>query len=129
MKSTNAIRWISGLFHFNAVIWLAMGIWTISRTTAAGPPSPVLGWIIAAMVLGNAGAMLLSGYGISRRIKWAVYFAFLVIVANIVLTFTDQFGIWDLITLLIDVTILGLLAAKRNILTDVTGAANVNPNA
>jgi hypothetical protein len=47
--------------------------------------------------------------GIGTTQKRFFYLAFLVLAINILLTVTDQFGILDLATLVIDVILLGLL--------------------
>jgi len=44
------------------------------------------------------------------------YVALAVLLVNIVLTFTDQFGLFDLLTLLLDLIILALLLAGRQFL-------------
>ncbi len=60
-------------------------------------------------MIGNAGAMLAAGIGIGRRRRLNYGFAFLVLAVNIVLTLTDQFGLLDVVTLVIDLILLGLL--------------------
>lgn len=69
--------------------------------------------VIALLMLGNAGAFLLAGLGLSkpRRLTWL--FALAVLAVNLVLTFTDQVGALDLITAAIDLVILGLLITIR----------------
>jgi hypothetical protein len=55
--------------------------------------------------------LLLSGVGIGKRNKIFYYFAIVLLAINIVLTVTDEFGLFDLITLIIDLVLLGLLIA------------------
>ncbi|MBE2223209.1 MAG: hypothetical protein IAF02_16825, partial [Anaerolineae bacterium] len=45
--------------------------------------------------------------------RW-FWLATAVLLINIILTFTDQVGIFDLLTLLLDVVILSLLIANRD---------------
>jgi hypothetical protein len=60
-------------------------------------------------MLGNAAAMVFSGVLIHRRIRWGYYFSLAVLALNILLTFTDQFGIADFLTLLVDIVLLMIL--------------------
>ena len=65
------------------------------------------------MMLGNIGAMPISGFLIGKYNKWFFNFTVLVLVGNIVLTFTDQFGFFDFATLIIDLVLLGILISIR----------------
>ena len=63
----------------------------------------------------NAAAMLAAGIVIGRKKQQYYYFALALLTVNIILTFTDQFGFLDLVTLLIDLAlILFLLIAKKD---------------
>jgi len=69
-------------------------------------------------MIANAAAMLAAGLLIHRR-NAALYFtALLILVVNILLTFTDQFGLIDFITLLVDlILVLILLSARKEFTT------------
>jgi hypothetical protein len=56
--------------------------------------------------------MLAAGMWLGRGRRAAYAFALAVLGANILLTFTDQFGIFDFITLVVDVVLVVLLAAE-----------------
>ena len=71
--------------------------------------------IVAIFMLGNAVAMFISGLLIYRRIKWGYYFSVAVVALNIILTFTDQFGIADFLTLLVDIVLLMILISLSNL--------------
>jgi hypothetical protein len=102
------------LFFANAIIWLAFAVATLVNSSD-GSPNGVLGAnILAGLMLGNAAAMLLAGLGLGRQNRLFFYFAVLVLVVNIFLTLSDQFGVYDFITLLIDGFLLGLLLATRS---------------
>jgi len=64
-------------------------------------------------MFGNASAMCLAGWGLERRNRWFYAFALVVLGINIILTFTDQVGIYDWITLAIDLILLALLILVR----------------
>ena len=58
--------------------------------------------VIAAMMFGNALLMLVSGLWIGKSRKVSFFFALAVLAINIILTFTDEFGLYDFGTLVID---------------------------
>jgi hypothetical protein len=110
-RAPNLIRAAQALFFLNAAIWLALGIWSLARMVNGNPGHAAAAVIIAILMFGNAAAMLLSGIGVGKRQRLFYYFAAVVLAVNIVLTVTDQFGLLDLITLLIDVALAGILIA------------------
>lgn len=101
------------LFFLNSVIWAVLGIVGIVRLLSRSPEQGSTAWVIAILIFGNAAAMLISGVLVARGGRLGYFFALAVLVINIVLTFTDQFGSLDLITLLIDLLLLCLLIAGR----------------
>jgi hypothetical protein len=76
---------------------------------------PAVMLVVTVLVAGNTGAMLLAGWWLAAGRRWAYLFSLALLGANILLTFTDQFGILDLLTLLLDLFLLGLLLATRSI--------------
>ncbi|GAB4475660.1 MAG: hypothetical protein Kow00124_16920 [Anaerolineae bacterium] len=104
----NLVRAARGLFLLNAAIWLALGVTALFRAGSSGLGA--IAWIVAALMLVNATGMLGCAVivGRPRPVHYVIAGAFLL--ANLVLTVTDQFGVLDLATILIDVVILGMLA-------------------
>jgi hypothetical protein len=96
-------------FYLNAAIWLSFGVWSLIRIMNQNPEQGTTTWIVALLMFGNVGAMLICGAGIGTGRVVFYYLAIFVLVVNIILTLTDQFGIFDLITLLIDLILLGIL--------------------
>lgn len=86
---------------------------SLLRLNKANPGFVITAAIIAIMMFGNAGAMLVSGIGLGKQRRFWFYLALTVLAVNIVLTFTDEFGLPDLITLLIDLVLLGILIVTR----------------
>jgi lysylphosphatidylglycerol synthetase-like protein (DUF2156 family) len=97
------------LFYLNATIWLAIGLLSLARLERGGVTPMWVQGFIALLILANAGAMLLAGWGLGRRRRLTYLFALAVVLVNILLTFTDQVGFLDWITLALDVVILGFL--------------------
>ena len=99
------------LLLLNTVIWLAFGIASLERGSATSQISPLAATVIALMMFGNAGAMLVCAWLVGRRLQRFYFFAYAVLFVNILLTITDQVGIYEVITLLLDLIVLGLLVA------------------
>ena len=117
MKKTrqllDPVKTAQAIFRLNAVIWLVFGI--ISLVRLAGNPThqTITLFVVASLMFVNVGAMLLSAWLISKRNQWLYLIALTVLLGNIILTFTDQFGLFDLITLVIDLILLGIMLVKR----------------
>ena len=101
------------LFFLNAAIWLFFGITGILRLINGSNIPTVTLWIITILMFGNVGAMLVVGLWLGRQSRWAFLFALAVLFINILLTFTDQVGFFDIVTALLDLVILGLLFFDR----------------
>lgn len=109
-RRTVQLHWLVViLFAVNAVIWIALGISTLVRMEGQG----IAAWVLAGLMFGNAGAMLLSGWGLDQEKKGFFYLAVAILAVNIVLSVTDDFGLFDLTVLLIDLVLLALLIATR----------------
>jgi hypothetical protein len=85
----------------------------ILRLVQSGTTPTVTLWVVTVLTFGNAGAMLIAGLWLSKRTKGAFFFALAVLGANILLTFTDQVGFFDILTALIDFGLLALLLFDR----------------
>ena len=97
------------LFVLNAAIWIAFGASTLVRMEGQG----IMAWVLAGLMFGNAGAMLLSGWGLAKQKKGFFYLALAVLAVNTVLTVTDEVGVFDLLVLFIDLALLVLLIVTR----------------
>jgi hypothetical protein len=101
------------LFGLNAVIWLIFGIFGILRLAGGSSTPTITLWVVTSLMFGNVGAMLLAGLWLGKQSKWAFFFALAVLSFNILLTFTDQVGFFDILTAIIDLGLLGLLLYDR----------------
>jgi uncharacterized membrane protein len=113
MKAPIIVKIAQALFFLNTLIWLVIGVISLVRVTDGYPDQAIMATVIAAMMFGNALLMLVSGLWIGKLKRTSLFFAFAVLAINIILTFTDQFGWTDFGTLLIDLTILGMLLVAR----------------
>ena len=108
-KSPSPIRLAQALSFLSDAIWLLFGIYTLTQMAGRYPAQSMTVWIVGILMLGNCAAMLLCGVGLATQQKIFYYLALAVLVINIVLTVTDEFGILDLIT--------GLIATRRRYLS------------
>ncbi|MCC6615914.1 MAG: hypothetical protein IT320_20760 [Anaerolineae bacterium] len=113
IQSLNPVKTAQALFWLNAAIWLVLGALTLIRLSG-GSPERALGMLmVGVMMFGNVAAMLICGWGLGQGHKAFYYLALAVVIVNIVLTFTDQFGLLDLLTLLVDLVLLSVLIGAR----------------
>ena len=112
-KTPTVVRSAQALYFLNTLIWLVLGLVNLVSVTDGYPEKTVMAAVIGVMMFGNALLMLFSGFWIGKPGNASFFFALAVLAINIILTFTDQFGWTDFGTLLIDLTILGLLLVAR----------------
>ena len=103
-KSSGLRSTAQALFYLNALIWLGLTAAGYVRIQQSGALSGLAPLVIAVMMGGNAVAMLLAG-----ALAAILATVMLLLLVNILLTFTDQFGLLDIITLLIDLLLLALV--------------------
>jgi hypothetical protein len=111
MHETPPAAVVSGariLLALNGLIWLLLAIFTLLRLDGARPGMIV----VAVLMVGNAGAMLLAARLITRRRRIFYLFTLALLLVNIFLTFADQFGLLDLLTLLVDLVLLSILLLR-----------------
>ena len=111
-KVPNSVMVAQLLFLVNAAIWLISGVISLTRIENTSL-QPVLALVIAAMMFGNAGAMLIAAIGIGKQNRSFFHLSIAFLTVNIVLTITDQLGALDFITLAIDLLLLILLIVTR----------------
>ena len=109
------VKTAQAIFGLNAIIWLMFGIISLARLAGKQSNQAIILWIVAILMFANMGAMLLSAWLIGKRKMIFYLIALAVLLINIILTFTDQFGLFDLLTLLIDLVLLGILLVKRKL--------------
>jgi len=62
----------------------------------------------------NALLLIWIAWGIGTGNKLYYFFGILVLAGNIFLTFTDEFGLFDLLTLIVNIILLVLLIVTRS---------------
>lgn len=100
------------LFFLNTFIWLGLAAYVLYDMTVINN-NRLSAVLVGIFMLGNAAMMLVNGILLGKRQTWAYYFAVFVLTVNIILTFTDQFGFWDLLTLIVDLILFVILLSIR----------------
>jgi hypothetical protein len=114
IKSLPAIPVVQSLFVLWGAIWFLFGIVSLGSGLDRAASQSNLAWLLSAVMFANALVMLLLAWGIGRRWRAVFYLSFAVLLVNILLTLTDEFGLFDLIVLIIYLAIAGLLFASRS---------------
>ncbi|MBI5963193.1 MAG: hypothetical protein HY863_06945 [Chloroflexi bacterium] len=97
-----------------ALIFLAAG--SFMRVNK-NPDMLIVYAVYAMLMLGDALAMLICGLYIDRKTKSVFWFAIIILGLNIFLTIFDQFGLIDLIFVLLNlVTLAPLLVLRKEFL-------------
>ena len=110
--SVRIARW---LFVILGLIWLVFGTWSIIRIgDIGGNISITMLVIIAVLMFINAAVLIWISWGIGRGQRWYYYFGLLALAGNIFLTLTDEFGLFDLIVLIIAIALFILLVVTRS---------------
>jgi hypothetical protein len=105
-----SLVWYS--FFFTALVLAGFGINSLMRFS----PDPNLKGIYMVygiLMFGDALAMLLCGLFINRRFTAVFWFAVTVLSLNIILTIFDQFGLIDLLFVMLNASTLGLVVNFR----------------
>jgi hypothetical protein len=103
-----AVAWVWPLFLSTAGLWVVFGAIGLARF---GPSTGT--WIVAGLMLANAALLLFVGWGVRRGRYGFFYMALAVLGINMLLTVTDQFGLFDLIYLVVAGTLFVLLLFTR----------------
>jgi hypothetical protein len=94
-------------------MWTVFGAVSLTDISEERQIPDVILWIITILMFGNAGLMLVTGWGLNYGIQWFYSLSLAVIGVNIILTFTDQVGLFDWLTLVLDLILLALLLMIR----------------
>ena len=114
MGRFDPIRIVRYLLGLSALIWAVFAFFTRYNLAEQYPEQGAPYDLIALMMVGNATAMLVAAWlvGKGKRLFYLLTLALMLV--NIFLTFTDQFGGFDLATLILDLIICGVLILRRD---------------
>ena len=100
------------LMALTAAFWFGFAVLTACGVIRSIPAGWVR-WIMAALALGTSAVLAGLAVLLRRRYRPAYYAAALLLAIIAVLSITDDFGLWDLFSLLICLAALALLLKDR----------------
>ncbi len=101
-RSLNVV--VTALMLLQGVLWLAFGAYQL---VTAGSQMP----LISVLMLGNGALFTFFGLFHKKEKRWIAIAALLFLTANLILTVTDQMGLYDYLVLALDVlSIAGVLS-------------------
>lgn len=103
-----AAAWIWPLFMLTASLWLFFAALSLARFESSTGK-----WIVTGLMFANAALLFFVGWGVRAGKHGFYYLALAVLGINLLLTVTDQFGLFDLIYLVVAGVLFGLLIATR----------------
>jgi hypothetical protein len=113
-KYPDPVRTAQALFFINAALWLVLASQRLFMPDVdASLDEPVSMGIMAVLLFGNAALMFWCGLMLGKRLRLYFYITVIVLVINVILTVTDQIRLTDMLTLLVDLALLGLLSLTR----------------
>ena len=109
----NPIRAVQSLLTLDGLVWIGLGIFSWVSLVEKYPNEEAVYSLLALMMFGNALVMLLCAWLIGKGKILFYLFTLAVMMVNLLLTFTDQFGGFDLATLLLGVLVCGIMIFRR----------------
>lgn len=95
------------------IFWFVLGLLSVADFINSGGTFSGFDWIISCLVFLNALGLVFIGWMLGKGQPWIYYFGLFVLGMNILLTFTDQFGIIDLIYLVLSMSLFVYLLITR----------------
>ena len=111
-KISSLLKWTRILFFLNAVVWLGLGI--LSLSFRALDDGSLVQWVITVLMLINGLVMICFGIMIISGGSLVFTLAILYMSLNVVLSITDQFGWVDALILFLNLCLLGSLFVTRH---------------
>ncbi len=108
-KKLNTLRITQILLYINAVVWVFLGVFYSIHTIS----HPVSQYMIVILMVINAAIFTWLGWGVGKKNPFFLYASYVFLGVNILLTITDEFGTLDIIVLVLNIIIIGLLISSR----------------
>ncbi len=108
----SAFEWARSLFVVMAAVLVVFGIGSLLRIASDSDRAGLYTFYAFAMFT-EAGLISLCAWWLRKRTKASFFFSILILSLNIFLSIFDQFGLADLLFVLLNVVILIVLIAAR----------------
>jgi hypothetical protein len=106
------IRTAQVLFITDVLVWLAFGIFGFLWVSQRYPHQSLVALLLGLLALGNASVLALSAFLLGKSQKKFYYFAFIVLVSNIIVGLMDELGFYDYAFLTFELIMLIILIAS-----------------
>ena len=111
-ENNRLIKTAKALFFILAIVWFIFGITAAIETAKLPGASFQILIIVALIYIANAVLMFVAGWGLGKAAIF-YFFGVLLLVMNIFLSATDEFGLADLLTMMLDLVLFIILVVKR----------------
>ena len=112
---TQIIRLSQVLCILNAAIWIVLSILSLNHPTENLTMPQILNSIIVILMLGNAGAFLIVGFGLGKSNRLYYLLALMLVIINVATSLTDQMGCLDWSVFGLNIILLGLLVTSKRV--------------
>ena len=110
-KENRMTRSIQGLLLLDMIVWIVLGGMMLDKQALTAVDSAIFQRYIGLMMIGNA--LIFGVLAFSYRKPHFRNITVVWLMVNIVLTFPDQFGLYDVLTLMLDVLIVVLILVQK----------------
>ena len=100
------------LLLINGLLWIGLAVYSLLRFPF-GDVHQFAAWVVIGLMFANALILLLVAWGLGRGSRFLYWLGLAQVMLNLILSVTDQIGLWDLLVLLLNAIILALLFAQR----------------
>jgi len=100
---------VRALFAVNALVWVVMAVVVWTGIIGIGLRDPASVGALALLMLGNAILLGFFAWRVLRGQRVIDYAALLWVAINLVLTITDEIGVYDLAALILNLSLLIML--------------------
>lgn len=111
-RKIGLVRLAQGLFVLIALLWMYLGAVSLLNPPAGASGSLPL--MMALLMFGNAAALLFCAWAVGQQKEKLDYLILTVLILNLSLTITDQFGWLDALVLALYVILLGMVVVLRS---------------
>lgn len=111
-KNRRLVRLVQGLFVLIGVVWAVLGAVSLLNPPAGASANQPL--LMALLMFGNAAALMFCAWAVGRQQGKLDYLILTVLILNLSLTVTDQFGWLDALVLVLYVILLGMVVVLRS---------------
>ena len=100
------------LLLVNGLLWIGLGVYGLVRFPV-GDEHAVFAWVVVGLMFANALVLLLVAWGVGRGNRFLYWLGLGQVGVNLLLSVTDQVGLWDWAVLLLNAVTLAVLFAQR----------------